>query len=141
MVRKKELVAYCGLYCGDCVKFKGNLSKLAKEFSNELSKEKFKKMAEKMPEIKDYDEFTKVLEILSDMECKEGCRAGGGTPDCEIKLCCQKKGFETCAECDEYLYCPELAGLPAIQCGIISYVKELQKIREIGLDKWLEEKE
>lgn len=141
MVRKKDLVAYCGLYCGDCVKFKKNIAKIAKDLDSELSKENFKKIAHRIPGIKNYDEFREILNILTELECKESCRNGGGSADCEVKLCCQKKGYFTCAECDNFLYCPELAGIPAIQCGIISYVKELQRIREIGLDKWLEEKE
>jgi hypothetical protein len=141
MVRKKELVAYCGLYCGDCVKFKQNVSKLAKDLESELSSENFKKLAARIPGIKDYNEFSKVLKTITELKCNDSCRAGGGNPDCEVRLCCQKKGYFTCAECDEFLYCPELAGVPAIQCGIVAYVKELQRIKEIGLDAWLEEKE
>ena len=141
MVKKKELVAYCGLYCGDCVKYKGNIQKLSGELLDDLNSEKFEKIAATIKDIKDYKEFRKTLEVLSGLECKVGCRAGGGTADCEIKICCQEKGYYTCAECDNFMYCPELAGVPAIQCGIISYVKELERIKKIGLDKWLEEKQ
>jgi hypothetical protein len=140
MTGKKELVAFCGLYCGDCVQFKRNVSKFAKDLENELSKENFEKIVKNIPDIKNYNDFREVLEIISKLECKECCREGGGNPDCEVRLCCQKKGFYTCAECESFLYCPELAGVPALQCGIISYVKELQRIREVGLDKWLEER-
>jgi hypothetical protein len=139
LVKKKELVAYCGLYCEDCVKYKGNIQKLSGELLDQLDSEKFEKVASTIKEIKDYKDFRKTLEVLNELECKEGCRAGGGTPDCVIRLCCQDKGFYTCAECDKFMYCPELAGMPAIQCGIISYVKELQRIKEIGLEKWLAE--
>ena len=141
MPGKKELVSYCGLYCGDCVKFKGNISKMAKELSLELSKENFKKVATSLKHAKNYDEFDQILKILADMECKDGCRQGGGTPDCEIRHCCQEKGFETCADCDEFQYCPELAGIPVLQCGIVSYVKVLERIKELGMDKWLAEKD
>lgn len=140
MVKKKEMVAYCGLYCGDCVKHKGNVSKLAKALQSELSVEKFDKIARTIPEIKNYKEFEEVLKIISEVECEIGCRAGGGTPDCEVRICCQNKGYFTCAECEEFMYCTELAGIPVIQCGVISYVKELEHLRELGVEKWLEAK-
>jgi hypothetical protein len=140
MVKNKELVAYCGLYCGDCVKYKGNVSKLADELKSELSKGKFEKIATTISEIKDYKEFSNTLDILSDFKCEKGCREGGGTPDCEIKDCCQKNGYETCAECDEFMYCTELAGVPVMQCGVVSYAKELERLRKLGIDKWLSEK-
>ena len=141
MVRKKELVAYCGLYCGDCVKHKGEISKLAQELKELLSQEKFEKIANMIPELENYKEFSKVLDTISNIECPIGCRAGGGNAECEVKVCCQNKGYFTCAECDEFMYCTELAGIPVIQCGVISYAKELERLREVGMDKWLEEKE
>jgi hypothetical protein len=141
MARKKELVAYCGLYCGDCVKFKGNISKLASELKNELKKENFDKIAPTLHGIENYNDFINMLSTLTELGCEVGCRDGGGTPECEIKICCLDKGFETCAECDKFQICPELAGVPMIQCGVVSYVKELERIRDVGLEKWLSEKE
>ncbi len=35
----KKLVAYCGLYCGDCFGYKGKITELAKDLRNELRQE------------------------------------------------------------------------------------------------------
>ena len=44
----KELVAYCGLYCGDCYRHKGRLADLARDLRKELRQEKFDVTAGKM---------------------------------------------------------------------------------------------
>ena len=41
-----ELTAYCGLYCGDCIRYRSKASKLAFELKNELQRVEFDKYAE-----------------------------------------------------------------------------------------------
>lgn len=37
----KKLIAYCGLYCGDCVNYKGEIADLARDLRKKLRQEKF----------------------------------------------------------------------------------------------------
>jgi len=41
MTFKEDLVAYCGLYCGDCFNYKGEIADLARDLRKELRKTKF----------------------------------------------------------------------------------------------------
>ena len=64
----KKLVAYCGLYCGDCFAHQGRIADLARELRKELRQARFDKTAEflaKIPhfgEFKNFDECNDVLE-------------------------------------------------------------------------------
>ena len=48
-----ELTAYCGLYCGDCVRYRSKASDLARELINELKNTEFDKYAELFPDALD----------------------------------------------------------------------------------------
>jgi hypothetical protein len=41
-----SLVAYCGLYCGDCHGFNGRIPDLARDLRKELRKHRYEKFAE-----------------------------------------------------------------------------------------------
>jgi len=41
-----NLTAYCGLYCGDCIRYKSKASDLARELSTELQRDRLDKYAE-----------------------------------------------------------------------------------------------
>jgi len=42
----KGLIAYCGLYCGDCIGYRQKAADLARDLRKELRKTKFEKTAE-----------------------------------------------------------------------------------------------
>ena len=42
----KNLIAYCGLYCGDCPIYKGKIADLARDLRKELREARFDKTAE-----------------------------------------------------------------------------------------------
>ena len=44
MSNNEKLIAYCGLYCGDCFGYKGKIAELAKDLRKELRQEKFEIM-------------------------------------------------------------------------------------------------
>ncbi|MBG7616784.1 MAG: hypothetical protein IZT57_00225 [Chloroflexi bacterium] len=44
-----ELVAYCGLYCGDCPNHQGKVVDLARDLRKELRRVKFDRMAQAIP--------------------------------------------------------------------------------------------
>jgi len=51
MPEGKDLIAYCGLYCGDCHGYKGKIPDLARDLRKELRQAKFNERAEKCPPI------------------------------------------------------------------------------------------
>ncbi len=62
----RNLIAYCGLYCGDCFAHKGKIADLARDLRKELRQSKFDKTAESLSDIS----FFKVFENYgSAMRC------------------------------------------------------------------------
>jgi hypothetical protein len=45
MNEDKKLIAYCGLYCGDCVNYKGEVADLARDLRKKLRQEKFNRVS------------------------------------------------------------------------------------------------
>jgi hypothetical protein len=76
----KNLIAYCGLYCGDCFSYKGKVADLARDLRKELRQAKFDKIAEGIPfeEFKHYKECYETLGALVRLRCKNACKGGGG---------------------------------------------------------------
>ena len=143
--QESELTSYCGLYCGDCIRFQSRAADLARNLLNELQNTKFDKYAEvkslsinKAEELEHYQDCCKVLATIVELQCNEPCRLGGGCPtfSCKIVECCQKKGLEGCWQCKEFEYCRELEFLKPFHGD--APILNLQKIKELGLDKWAE---
>ncbi len=109
-----NLIAYCGLYCGDCHAFKGRISDLAISLRKELRRtdyEKFAKFISKYSEGKDLKNFNdayNVLGAIAAFRCDKGCREGGGSNACRIRQCCIGKGYEGCWQCKEFEKCKNL---------------------------------
>ena len=99
MAGEKDLIAYCGLYCGDCFAYQGEIADLARDLRKELRQAKFDRQAEAMSAIsffevfKKYGECYEVLGALVRFRCKRACRGDGGPPFCKIRKCCQRKGI------------------------------------------------
>ena len=135
-----ELTAYCGLYCGDCIRYKSRFEDLARDLGNELQKIRFDKYAEaKSASVRgfgNYKEFRDVLDAMVKLKCDAPCRAGrdGCLQPCEIKACVQLKGLEGCWQCDEFEGCGKFEFLEPI-CGDTPQ-QNLRKIKEYGLDGW-----
>ena len=141
---EKELTAYCGLYCGDCIRYKNKASKLALDLKEELQRVQFEKYAKVksmfVNEFKNYKECIEVLEAIADLQCNNTCR-GGGCPTfkCKIIDCCRTKGLKGCWECNEFENCKELDFLEPFHGDLPK--KNLRKIKELGLENWLEHRE
>jgi len=135
-----ELTAYCGLYCGDCIRHRSKFEDLARDLGNELQKVRFDKYAEaKSASVRgfgNYEEFRDVLDAMVKLKCDAPCRAGGDgcLQPCEIKACVQLKGLEGCWQCDEFEGCGKFEFLEPI-CGDTPQ-QNLRKIKEYGLDGW-----
>ena len=102
MAQDQNLIAYCGLYCGDCHGFSGKIPDLARDLRKELRQSRYEKFAELIStysfgkDFKDYEECYKVLGAMVKFCCRKGCRNGGGSPFCKIRKCSQKRSIEGC---------------------------------------------
>ncbi len=133
----RELVAYCGLYCGDCFSYQGRVADLARDLRKELRQAKFDRVVEGIPfkEFKNYRECYQVLGALLRLRCKNACQGGGGNPWCKIRLCCHKKAFDGCWQCHEFEACKKLDFLKPSHGD--AHIKNLRRIRKVGIDQWL----
>ena len=128
-----RFVTYCGLYCGLCTQC-NRTPKQAAALRDTMHKDGWDFWGKEIPKFGDFWEF---LQGLVDGEAKASCRAGCGAPFCGIRKCAQKKGVEVCPFCDEYP-CSRIDGLAK---GYINMIGDAQRLKEIGLDKWIEEQE
>jgi hypothetical protein len=141
MSQEKDLIAYCGLYCGECPNHTGKIADFARDLRKELRSVRFDKTAETLSEMSffkvfnDYQQCYEVLGAMVKLRCKHACRNGGGNPYCKIRKCCQKKGLEGCWLCSEFETCKKLDELSANHGA--AHIKNLQKIKKKGIDEFL----
>ena len=144
MPEEKDLVAYCGLYCGDCFGHKGKIADLARDLRKELRQAKFEKNADVMSTVsffevfKNYRQCYDVLGALVKFRCKRACRGGGGPPFCKMRTCCQKKGIDGCWLCHEFETCEKLDFLKPVHGD--AHLKNLRILNKTGVDSFLEGK-
>ena len=140
----KNLIAYCGLYCGDCIGYKGKAADLARDLRKELRETKFDKTAEYLSTMsffavyKNYKQCYEVLGALVKFRCKRSCKGGGGPPFCKMRKCCQKKEIEGCWECNEFEKCEKLDFLKPNHGD--AHIKNLRIIKKKGIDEFLKGK-
>ena len=95
MANEQEIVAFCGLYCGECPNHTGRIADLARDLK-EL-RVRFEKTAKALSELsffsmfKDYEQCYRVFGGMVKLRCKRACKGGGGNPYCKIRKCCEKK--------------------------------------------------
>jgi len=142
--QNETLIAYCGLYCGDCHGYKGVIPDLARDLRKELRKSRYDLFAAMISKenfgkaLKNYDACYEALGLMVKFRCKKGCKNGGGPPFCKIRSCCQKKGIEGCWECDMFETCERLAFLEEVHGD--AHLRNLRKIRKRGKEAFLEGK-
>jgi len=140
----KNLIAYCGLYCGNCPIHKGKIADLARDLRKELREARFDKTAEALSGIsffKTFNNYSQCYEVLGAMvklRCKKVCKDGGGPPFCKMRKCCQKNGIEGCWECEEFETCEKLDFLNPNHGD--AHIKNLRIIKKKGIDKFLKGK-
>ena len=141
MTEEKDLVAYCGMYCGDCFIYHGKIADLARDLRKELRQAKFDRQAEAMSTspffavLKNYPQCYEVLGALVKFRCKNACRGGGGPPFCNMRKCCQKKGIDGCWQCAEFETCDKLESLKPFHGE--AYLKNLRIINKKGIDEFI----
>ncbi|MEW6377699.1 MAG: DUF3795 domain-containing protein [Thermodesulfobacteriota bacterium] len=138
---KKNLIAYCGLYCGDCSIYEGRIADLARDLRKELREARFDKTAKALSGVSffkifnNYPQCYEVLGAMVKLRCGKICKDGGGPPFCKIRKCCQKKGFDGCWECEEFETCEKLDFLKPGHGG--ARIKNIRKISKQGTQEFL----
>lgn len=140
MSEKKQLLACCGMYCGDCLGYTGIIADAAMNFKTILDKYKFRQSAECiLPEpLPDFREFEERLAFMTGLRCPQVCRERQDDAiGSAVRKCCMGRGYFACHECDDLDSCDKL---PSLYDGLHyeAWMKNLKAIREIGLDAWLE---
>ena len=134
MTENRDLIAYCGLYCGDCFNHKGEIADLARDLRKKLREAKFDEvsigLSSFFKDFKDYEKCYKVLGAMVRLRCNRTCRGGGGPPSCKIRNCCKKKIIQGCWECEETENCKKLDFLKPIHGD--AHLRNLQNLKETG---------
>jgi len=137
-MRAVNLFAYCGLYCGDCAGYTGEIAASARALLKVLERYKFARTASCLfsEELGDYDRFQEMLRFMTTLRCPRICRERELVEtSCEIKKCCIEQRFYACYECDAFGTCGKLAvheDLHGDAC-----VTNLRAVREMGLEAWV----
>lgn len=143
MAGKKDLVAYCGLYCGGCPSYTHTMANLAKDLLREFRSNSLDEVAPhiaKMPEFKafkHYDKSCDLLETVIKLRCKDACRLGGGSSQCPIRKCVKKRKLDGCWKCDDFTTCKTLKILEEYGDVDKYYRKNIKKIKRIGLAEFV----
>ena len=121
------LAGICGLHCGECEVYvafsEGDLDK-QEEIAASISRQ--------------FNTEVGIEQIMCG-----GCRGPeeiSFCAGCRIRPCATKRGYTTCAECDEMDTCKILGALLATDMGPAAR-RGLEEIRELGTELWLELKD
>ena len=135
-------VAYCGLFCGDCIIRNSKIGALSSKLLESIEKSDFQKLTMGLPEVmpgfeplKDYQTLKRSLVAMTKLDCAKLCKEGGGSTACRIKKCCAEKSIEGCWDCDDFADCETLAWLNPVHSG--ANVHNIERIRRIGLKLFL----
>jgi hypothetical protein len=135
---KKELLAYCGIYCGDCLGHTGVIADAAEDFKCVLEKYEFEKSVKYIlsNQLKNYDKIFDKIVFMASLRCPIVCRERtDDNVDCEIRKCCRSKGFFACYQCDNFKNCEKLKSMEGLHYKVM--IKNLKEIKERGLEKWI----
>jgi hypothetical protein len=127
-----EFVTYCGLHCELCAE-RSRIPQRAAALREAMAEEGWPFWAQTLS---GFGEFWTFLENLQSGGCP-GCRAGGGYPECQIRLCAQDRGLELCCHCPDFP-CDHVEALGTRYPTLIA---DNQRLRTVGLEQWLAEQE
>ena len=132
MNNQPELITICGLCCLLCAE-RARIPRRAAALRRAMVEEGWSFWAHTTP---GFTEFWDYLDGLAGGGCS-GCRAGGGPPECQIRLCAQERGVKICVACADYP-CAHIEALGTIYPTLIADGRRLQ---EIGPERWLSEQQ
>jgi hypothetical protein len=134
----RRLLAYCGLYCGDCAGYSGAIADAAGDLIRILERYEFRRTAKCLfaEQISDYEGFHESLAFIAELRCPKICRnRRDDETDCEIRACCINKGLYACHECADFEVCSRLKGHEALHGD--ACVRNLKAIKDMGLEAWI----
>ena len=133
-VDQRQLVGYCGIYCGLC-ESRTRIPEQARLLRALMQGADWEDFG---PGQADFPEFWRFLSGLTEVPAGKFCRSGKcGIPDCAIRTCAKGKDLEVCAECKTYP-CEKITSFCKIEPLLVA---DGLRIREIGLGAWIEEQE
>ncbi len=105
--RLRNQVAPCGITCGTCVLGNGTITGAAEKMITYINDYGIKDWAPNLPEGSEinWDDTQKTMEWLILNASCSGCEAGGGPPDCAIRICSGEKEITLCNMCEELEDC------------------------------------
>jgi hypothetical protein len=137
---EQDLTAYCGLYCGDCVRFQSKASDLSDELLDEIEKQHLSDYANvkktHTKEFENFDTLISTLKAISKFKCDLPCRLGGDGCEgsCEIIKCVKDKSIAGCWECKEFETCGKFDFLKPFHGE--GPINNLRLINKYGLSNW-----
>jgi len=129
-MKKYNLVAPCGDYCGGCGQYNGLIGETAKqmkEFANLYGFE-FRSKG-----VFDFKQFLNGLDWFIENAGCPSCQQGGGPSWCEVKRCCLERGLRMCFDCEEF-QCSKFK-----EYADTDTMDRYKSFREIGFEKWVDE--
>ncbi len=142
-MNEADKVAFCGLFCGDCIIKDARIGELSHQMLYIINSPKFQKLEKGLPiissefwnELKHVQEAKPILESMCNLDCEHLCKDGGGTSSCEIRICCQNRNINGCWECEKMESCAVLDTIFPVNQG--SNIKNMKIIREKGMNAFL----
>lgn len=147
---RPEIVASrCGAFCGACTRFHGRPGAAAARFlavvegsgaAKALTEERYRAYPPALGE--HYTEAKRHLAVLRSWLGCWGCLGGGGPRDCEIRRCCEDRGFTICFECPDFS--PVLGTCGKFEAGwfeacnveMAALKANYASYRELGMEGW-----
>jgi hypothetical protein len=125
-------IARCGLDCTACKARLDVIRKSVTQLNEAFAAANVAEVSKEIPFMRfNYRGYKKITEFFS-APCP-GCHQKGGNPFCGIRKCAQKRGYETCAECDSL--CKKFKPLLRIHTdGEVQ--RNIEAIRKYGLDQF-----
>jgi len=129
-------IAYCGINCRRC-NLTTALPQAALKLREIMETDGWEHWGSQV--FPEFEQFWGVLKNLTGLQehcpmCKGDC----GNPECHFRLCAREKGLDLCVRCGDYP-CEKLREFFS---GRYNHVLESnERLREIGIEKWLEEQE
>lgn len=129
-------VGPCGIICGACPLGNGEVAKSADQTRRYIADCQIPVWAPLIAggEKIDWDSVDRGLKWMQKYARCEGCRNGGGPPDCTIRICARERGLELCSSCEDLDGCDRFEWLGEHS----REVKEnLKKIRGLSKEEYL----
>jgi hypothetical protein len=133
MGNQLEFVTFCGLCCELCAE-RARIPRQAAALQKSMTEEGWPYWGHSVPG------FTPFWEFLEGLQAKggcPGCRAGGGYPECQIRVCARERGIEMCSQCSDFP-CDHVRALGARYPTLIA---DNQRLQAVGLEQWLSEQQ